>query len=153
MSLENYTAHYFKSLLASVPLSYDTPVANVAQQVVALPSPTQEAPKLVFDKMFRVDGRVISLTALPANVLDAILLTMFGQKLYRNNDSITGAEIKDGLEQSGYRLERIDRLTDKLTAEGLVIKIGLGKASRYRLTNQGMQRAQTAGEKVLETIP
>jgi len=78
---------------------------------------------------------------------------MFGQRHFRNNDSITGAEVKDGLEQSGFRVDRVDRHIDKLTNEGLVIKIGIGKGSRYRLTNQGMTRAQALAAELIATLP
>jgi hypothetical protein len=143
----------FKQLLTSMPPRNDTTVSQQVQQVPINQQVEQESEQPSFEKMFRVDGRVISLTALPANVVDAVLLTLFGQRTFRNNDSITGAEIKDGLIQSGYRLDRVDRFVDKLTADGLVIKIGIGKASRYRLTNQGMARAMTLAREVLATIP
>ncbi len=143
----------FKELITSIPVRNDTPVSVPIQQATPFQqlAPEQDQPN--FEKMFRVQGRVISLTALPANVMEAVLLTLFGQRTFRNNDSITGAEIKDGLVQSGYRVERVDRFVDKLTSEGLVIKIGSGKASRYRLTNQGMARASTLAREVLATIP
>ena len=143
----------FKELITSIPPRNDTRISHPIQQPPSVQQLAQETEATNFEKMFRVEGRVISLTALPANVVDAVLLTLFGQRTFRNNDSITGAEIKDGLVQSGYRLDRVDRFVDKLTAEGLVIKIGTGKASRYRLTNQGMARATTLARDVLATIP
>jgi hypothetical protein len=143
----------FKELISSLPPRNDTPIVTPVQQATTIQQVTSELEQPNFEKMFRVQGRVISLTALPGNVMDAVLLTLFGQRTFRNNDSITGAEIKDGLVQSGYRLDRIDRFVDKLTAEGLVIKIGIGKASRYRLTNQGMARAAGLARDVLATIP
>jgi len=143
----------FKELITSLPVHNDTPIPAPAQQVAQSPQVTGDQEQPNFERMFKVQGRVISLTALPANVIDAVLLTLFGQRTFRNNDAITGAEIKDGLLQSGYRLDRVDRFVDKLTADGLVIKIGIGKASRYRLTNQGMARATGLAREVLATIP
>ena len=145
----------FRSFIASRPVRNDTACYRcdfnkrfLNQSIIPEPEPL-----ISFERIFKVQGRVVSLTALPANVLDAVLLTLFGQRQFRNNDSITGAEIKDGLVQSGYRVDRVDRSVDKLTAEGLVIKIGLGKASRYRLTNQGMARAQSMAKDLLATVP
>jgi hypothetical protein len=143
----------FKQMISEMPLRNDTPITPIVQQGSIIQQLAQESEPSSFDKMFRVQGRVISLTALPGNVMDAVLLTLFGQRNFRNNDSITGAEIKDGLIQSGYRVERVDRFVDKLTSEGLVIKIGIGKASRYRLTNQGLARAIALARDVLATIP
>ena len=143
----------FKEIISSLPPRNNTPAAPLIQQVPIIQQIGQEAEPTNFERMFRVEGRVISLTALPGNVMDAVLLTLFGQRTFRNNDSITGAEIKDGLVQSGYRVERVDRFVDKLTSEGLVIKIGIGKASRYRLTNQGLARAIALARDVLATIP
>jgi hypothetical protein len=143
----------FKEIITSLPPRNDTPIVQPVQQVPFIQAVAQESEQANFEKMFKAEGRVISLTALPANVMDAVLLTLFGQRTFRNNDSITGAEIKDGLVQSGYRVDRVDRFIDKLTGEGLVIKIGIGKASRYRLTNQGLARALGLARDVLATIP
>jgi DNA-binding transcriptional ArsR family regulator len=143
----------FKEMLASIPVRNDTPPSRDSQQAPASQAVMEPTEVAGFEKIFRVESRVISLTALPGNVLDATLLTMFGQRHFRNNDSITGAEVKDGLEQSGFRVDRVDRHIDKLTTEGLVIKIGIGKGSRYRLTNQGMARAQGLARDLIATLP
>jgi hypothetical protein len=143
----------FRDLISSLPSRNDTPTAPTVQQPALIQQVAQDQEQPNFERMFKVQGRVVSLTALPVSVVDAVLLTLFGQRTFRNNDSITGAEIKDGLVQSGYRLDRVDRLVDKLTADGLVIKIGTGKASRYRLTNQGLARAIGLAKDVLATIP
>jgi hypothetical protein len=143
----------FKEMLTSIPVRNDTPKGRDSQQVTTAQELAEDSELANFDKIFRVESRVISLTALPGNVLDATLLTMFGQRHFRNNDSITGAEVKDGLEQSGFRVDRVDRHIDKLTTEGLVIKIGIGKGSRYRLTNQGMSRAQALARDLIATLP
>jgi hypothetical protein len=143
----------FKEMLTSIPVRHATAEAPPIQQVNLNQQVSVEQESAVFDKIFKVENRVISLTALPGNVLDATLLTMFGQRHFRNNDAITGAEVKDGLEQSGYRVDRVDRFIEKLTTDGLVIKIGIGKGSRYRLTNQGMVRAQVLAKDVIATLP
>ena len=144
----------FKELIKSMPISSVSPSAPENQQntnenvpLSAMGGPIQ------FDKMFKIDGRVISLTALPAAVDDAALLVMFGQKQYRNNDSVTGSEMMDGLTQSGYRLARTDRIMEKFVTEASVIKVGLGRATRYRLTNQGLTKAQNTAQELLKTLP
>ena len=143
----------FKELISSIPVQKCTPTNQETKEVLNSQHVTQHEESAVYDKMYKVESRVVSLTALPGNVMDAVMLTLFGQKFFRNNDAITGAEVKDGLTQSGYRVDRVDKFLDKLAQEGLVIKIGVGKASRYRLTNQGMAKAQSLAKDVLATIP
>ncbi|MGB6973515.1 MAG: hypothetical protein WBD67_02410 [Terracidiphilus sp.] len=143
----------FKEMIQSISVRNDTTLVRKSQQAALDEEIGDDYSTSSFDKIFRAEGRVISLTALPGNILDATLLTIFGQRHFRNNDSITGAEVKDGLEQSGFRVDRVDRHIEKLTSEGLVIKIGIGKGSRYRLTNQGMSRAQALAKDLIATLP
>jgi hypothetical protein len=107
---------------------------------------------LLLDKIMKVDGRVVSLTARAPSLSDAILLVIFGQKHFRSNDGITGGEIIDGLRQSGQAVDRIDRTLEKLAAEGLIIKLGTGRASRYRMTNLGVSKAQEVARDVIGLV-
>ncbi|HET9280860.1 MAG TPA: hypothetical protein VFR24_02750, partial [Candidatus Angelobacter sp.] len=84
---------------------------------------------------------------------DALMLTLLGQRTFRNNDSVTGSELTDGLRQSGLNVGRVDWRLEKLANEGLIIKIGSGRASRYRLTNQGMARAQEVARNLIALVP
>jgi hypothetical protein len=59
-------------------------------------------------KIFKVEDRVVSLTVRAKSIEDAALLIVYGQKTLRTNDSVTGAEVIDGLEQSGVRIARVD---------------------------------------------
>ena len=77
---------------------------------------------------------------------------MLGQKAYRDNDTVTSSEIKDGLEQSGYRPIRVDRIMQPLADEGSVIRIGQRKGTRYRFTNQGLVKAKTMAKEALEQV-
>lgn len=125
---------------------------EVSSAVVQEQKPTENGAAIALDRIMRSEGRVVSLTALPGNHDDAAMLVLLGQKTFRNNDTVTGSEIMDGLELSGIRLPRVDRLMEKLAADGLVIKVGIGRASRYRLTNQGMSRAQSIARDVLAVV-
>jgi hypothetical protein len=42
---------------------------------------------------------------------------------------------------------------DKFNKEGLVLKIGLGRASRYRLTNPGLAKAQGVAKDLISNLP
>jgi hypothetical protein len=101
----------------------------------------------------KADGRVVSLTARCESIDEAVLLILLGQKEFRSNQEATGAEIMDGLKLSGYRVSRIDRLLDKLTADGDIIKIGVHRGRRYRLTNIGLTKALGVAKEVISTVP
>jgi hypothetical protein len=142
----------FKELIASIPPT--TTIAeytNLTQNKTALAAVSGDT--LSLEKIMRIDGRIVSLTARPSTLEDTILLVLLGQRQFRSNDSVTGSEITDGLEHSGVRVGRIDRNLEKLAAQGDVIKIGTGRASRYRLTNPGMAKAQATAREVMATVP
>jgi hypothetical protein len=122
---------------------------NVAVTVADPAAETQ----LNIDRIFRTEGRVVSLTALPPSESDAVLLLMYGQRHYRSNESPTGSEIIDGMEQSGYRTPRIDRFVSDLSDEGALIITGAHRGKRYRLTNQGHARAEGIARQTLGILP
>ena len=80
------------------------------------------------------------------------MLKMLGQKTFRENDTVTASEIKDGLEPCGYRPTRIDRIMQPLADEGSVIRIGQRKGTRYRFTNQGIAKAKGLAKTALEEV-
>jgi hypothetical protein len=140
----------FKELISIVPPS-------PAQQIESAPrseeGKREVLPHLATEKILKADGRVVSLTARCDSVDEAILLVLLGQKEFRSNQEATGAEIMDGLMQSGYRIPRVDRLMDKLTADGSIITMGIHRGRRYRLSNQGLTRALSIAREVIETVP
>jgi hypothetical protein len=71
----------------------------------------------------------------------------------RISQEVTGAEVMDGLKQSGYLLPRIDRTMDKLAAEGTLISVGVHRGRRYRLSNAGLTKALNIAKEVIETVP
>src|ERR1019366_4705825 len=93
------------------------------------------------EKIVHVSGRIVSLTALPVSTEDAALIIMLGHKDMRNHVSVTGQEIGDGLAQSGRPVPRVDRLLDKAIGQALILKSGIKRSTRYRLTNQGQAKA------------
>ncbi len=98
---------------------------------------------VLLSKIMNVDGRVVSLTARPKSAEDAVLLVLYGQKSLRENDSITGGEVLEGLTATGgLAISRVDRLLEKAGKDGDVIVIGERRGKRYRLTNQGINKAR-----------
>lgn len=105
------------------------------------------------ERVLHVSGRIVSLTALPSSMEDAVLLLMLGHKDLRNNPAVTGQEIGDGLAQSGRPVARVDRVMDKPITEAFVLKSGIRRATRYRLTNQGLVKALNIAKSLIETLP
>jgi hypothetical protein len=104
------------------------------------------------ESIMRTEGRVVSLTARANSAEEAALLILLGQRSFRNNEAVTGAEIVDGLQVTGQMVARLDRLMDKIAAEGNAIIIGTHRAKRYRLTNQGFSRAQEIAKTLIATV-
>jgi hypothetical protein len=101
------------------------------------------APEL--DKIFKVDGRVVSLILFPTQDTDAVLLILYGQKHYRNNSSVTGGEIVDGLNIDSSRTRKA--IAALLFDEQITVE-GEHRAKRYSLTKTGVGRA----EQVIHTL-
>jgi hypothetical protein len=125
-----------------------------------LPSPPpgeggSELPPGEFDKVFRRDGEVISLSVLPTGdraEADAALLLLLGQRQYVSTDLVTGGRLLQGLERSGLTVGRADRVFGDYIPR-FVIRSGQHRAVRYRLTNLGLTRAQELMEELLRMVP
>jgi hypothetical protein len=143
----------FKEMISSAPreplAQKIAPVSNTNEHKGVIPT----FPHIDIEKIMHIAGRVVSLTALPASAADAALLIMLGHKDMRNNLSVTGQEIGDGLNQSGRGVPRVDRIMDKAIKESLVLKTGLRRGTRYRLTNQGLTKALGIAEALIASLP
>jgi hypothetical protein len=143
----------FKDLISTLPsdkAETTTPHAlEPPPEVIA----TASRPQLDVERIFRQDGRVVSITVPPNSETDAVLLVLYGQRHYRKNEAPTGSEILDGMELSGYRAIRIDRILMSLSDEGAVIITGAHRGKRYRLTNQGFTRAEGVVREALAKLP
>lgn len=102
--------------------------------------------------IMNVEGRIVSLTALPDSADESVLLILYGQKILRANDASTGSEIIDGLEASGPAPSRIDRIIERAVDAGDVMSHGTGRAKRYRLTNMGMSKARAIATALIAKI-
>jgi len=105
------------------------------------------------NRIMKVEGRIVSLTARPQAVEDAALLLIYGQRMLRNNEAPTGSEIIDGATATGrLELGRTDRMFEKLARQGEVIMIGERRGKRYRLTNSGMAKAREIASALIATV-
>ena len=141
----------FRDLVLNIPASKQVQPTTIVSEV-ALPAASADNGAPVCDKIMRQDGRIVSLTARGASIEDEIMLVLLGQKMLRNNESVTGAEITSGLKVTGGAIGRIDFKLDKLSKEGNVITIGTHRARRYRLTNRGAAKAHEIAKAVISTV-
>jgi hypothetical protein len=154
-SPESVTAQLetFKILLGLVGSKIEKPEDPKPDQLPAPPAVTNGASHVSLERIMRVQGRVVSLTAIPPTYDAASLLILLGNKDLRNNESVTGGEIGDGLAQSGRPVPRVDRVMDKLIEEAFVLKSGFRRAVRYRLSNSGHQKALSIARELVATLP
>lgn len=143
----------FKELIRTNPVSPTAPAKGAGDQHTDTKQDTGGSPHVALENILHVNGRIVSLTALPTSAEDAALLIMLGHKDMRNNTSVTGQEIGDGLAQSGRPVPRVDRVMDSAINEALVLKTGLKRSTRYRLTNQGLVHARKLATDLLATLP
>jgi hypothetical protein len=101
------------------------------------------------------NGRLLSLTARPsgdAAELDGVLLILLGHKELRGVDLVSADELLYGLKQSGYAIERTDRIADRAVGQGLMTRTGIRRGTKYRLTVPGIARAKKTAQELLEQV-
>jgi hypothetical protein len=143
----------FKEIISLAPRTKPTASSPDTQQIQENKHVNITFSHIQLEKILHVNGRIVSLTALPASTEEAALLVMLGHKDMRNNLSVTGQEIGDGLAQSGRPVPRVDRLLDKAIDQALVLKSGIKRGTRYRLTNQGHAKALAIARELTTSLP
>ena len=127
-SVEAVDKHFatFRSLVAPAP--------------TAEPNPTKlEAP--IWEKIMRVNGRIVSLSV-QSHPRDAALAILLGQRHFLRSESVSGREIMEGFRNSGIRAGRADLILKQHALRGYVIATGRRRLKRYRLSHDGLERAQ-----------
>jgi len=107
------------------------------------------------EKIMAVDGRLVSLTALPTGEnreVDAVYLLLLGHRELRSEHQVTGATIMEGLRHSGLTVDRVDRLMEEAVGVGRILRSGQRRAVRYRLSNTGLTWAQAIAREVLDMV-
>jgi hypothetical protein len=143
-------------LAVALPIPATTARASNTQEGDSQPPPQKNDGPLAdseLTKIMRVDGRYVSLTARATTVHDAVLLMLYGQKAFRNNDAVTGAELLSGLGATGgFPAPRLDRILDKLAADGEVMSFGERRGKKYRLTNTGSAKARALATDLITAV-
>jgi len=96
-------------------------------------------------------GRLLSLVGRPSGEnreLDAALLILFGHKELKGLDDVSADELLFGLKQTGYNIDRADRVMVRGENQGLVRRSGIRRGTKYRLTVPGIARAKAVGQEI-----
>lgn len=103
------------------------------------------------DRLFVLDNDGgVTLRALPSTQdrpADSLILLIYGYRALKNEQSVTGTELKGSARQSGIQIERIDRVLSPY--DSFVTWAGIKKGRRYGLNNQGLRRAEDLMTQIL----
>jgi hypothetical protein len=106
------------------------------------------------ERIARQDEEVIVLTALPqdgdTNEQDALVLLLLAHKLMRKVDNVPSGDVLAGMKQSGITVDRLDGIANKIPQ--LVLKTGVRKGTKYRLSAPGIQRATAVATTLLTHV-
>jgi hypothetical protein len=109
---------------------------------------------LKLETIIKVEGEKVSLTALPTGQDgegEAVLLILLGHKMLRASEQVTAIQLVAGMTQSGFQIERVDRIVKQLP-DGQVARTGAKKGVKYRLTNTGTTQAKQIARTLIATL-
>ena len=115
-------------------------------------SQLSEAPDAsLISQAFEGEGETISLKFLPKTETqhpDALLLLLYGYDRLKNQPMVLGTQLLKAAKQSGLQIDRIDRSI--AAHEGLLLRGGTRKGTKYGLNNQGKIKALEVLRQCLE---
>lgn len=137
------------------PSSRDSQVAPLPGEKPVVPETSQAKSfqKLLVwnDRTQRVKSTV--LPEGPTRIADTVLLLLLGYRELRGLSQISALVLNQGLEAAGFDDYRLDREMAPYQNGRLVLRSGVGKGSRYRLTTRGVKRAQELVQALSALIP
>lgn len=141
----------FEALVSSKgstpPVSQISKETNVSHSVDAAVSASP------FTKAFHQEGNRISLIGRfegDDRELDAALLILLGHRELRGVDAVLADEMLYGLKQTGYPIERADRIMKRGQGQGLLSFSGVRRGTKYRLTVPGTAKAKELAKELLD---
>jgi hypothetical protein len=114
------------------------------------PEPPKPEPPAIL-KVAHIDGKVVSLVAECESLDQAVLALLLGHAQFRGAAVVAGAEIMAGLRASGHNVERADHVLKRHAQTGLVVVVGKRRLKRYRLTTDGIRKAQEIAQALAST--
>lgn len=151
----DFVEQHYGSFSERVP--QNTQLATVPAAAIAAGATAGETSESPLASIFHQEsnGRMLILTAKPAGDaadLDGVLLLLLGHKELRGVELVSADELLYGLKQSGYAIERTDRIAARAEEQGLLTKTGIRRGTRYRLTIPGVAKAKRAAQELLEQV-
>src|SRR5690349_11118313 len=150
----------WRDLIASTPTASSPPPAPAPSSSTPTPaspavsggSSVSQQEREMYGKIFRVesDGH-LTLSVLPTGATkeaDAALLLLLGQRIYNNEELVTGNPLMVGLARSGMPVPRVDRVFGDYMDQ-YVIRVGTHRAVRYRLTGIGWNKVREMANELI----
>ncbi len=111
-----------------------------------------EAPPPAIAQIVEINRRVVSLKKAPESAQDAVLLLLLGQHQLLHNNAVAGREMMQGMRASRYSIDRVDLILKRHASLGNVVATGKRKRLRYRLTKDGVEKAQDIAAMVASSV-
>ncbi|MDE0146367.1 MAG: hypothetical protein OXL95_10910 [Nitrospira sp.] len=89
----------------------------------------------------------------PTRIADTVLLLLLGYRELRGISHASALDLNQGLRSAGFDDFRLDREMAPYLKARLVLRSGVGKGSRYRLTTRGVKQAQELVQTLAALIP
>ena len=86
-------------------------------------------------------------------VADTVLLLLLGYRELRGASQVSALDLNQGLRSAGFDDLRLDREMAPYVRAKLVLRSGVGKGSRYRLTTRGVKQANELVQTLAALIP
>ena len=149
---------------SAVPKSRETVERSSSPQAPASPLPGKKADVPAksetksFQKLLVWDNRAqqVKLTVIPdgpMRIADTVLLLLLGYRELRGASQVSALDLNQGLRSAGFDDLRLDREMAPYVKARLVLRSGVGKGSRYRLTTRGVKKAQELVLTLASLIP
>lgn len=111
-----------------------------------------------FRKLLAWDERTQRVTSTvipdgPMRIADTVLLLLLGYRELRGLSQVSALLLNEGLRSAGFNEFRLDRTMSPYLKERLVLRSGVGKGSRYRLTTRGVKQANELVQTLAVLIP
>ncbi len=165
---EQYEA--FKQLLEDVA---QKPVVSKSREKIDIPSSRESetpplpdkksvehpsSPAKSFQKLLVWDDRSqrVKSTVLPdgpMKIAETVLLLLLGYRELRGLSQVPALALNHALKAAGFDDYRLDREMAPYLKARLVLRSGVGKGTRYRLTTRGVKKAQKLVQTLSPLIP
>jgi hypothetical protein len=110
------------------------------------------------DRLFRDENGTLILTAAPQGEDRAgvtLLITLLGYLRLQKMQEVSGTRLMMSLKATGGMpgLQRVDKLALPFLGSGMLLRSGVRKAVRYKLTATGYAEAEKLARQIIESFP